>query len=736
MSGRLIADDAVERANQEPVRVSREVTSFGRALASPRGVLITVPLLILFVGVTLTVVGQRALADTSLSMARERFGEQSAFASQRIGQALEQADSVLDRMRDLERKPEDATDDFALALRDLIAGRPGMTQAYTAFPDGTFQGVYLESDGILRFQISRVGAGGGKFRHHTFSKTGLVWERDERTDYDPRRRAYYAVALKERARAWTAPYPFFTSQRTGITRVEPIYAANGTLLCINAVDFDTSALSAFMGRAEQSDTRSLVYAEGGVVLAYPTAAERIQKLKPTTHALNYKDIGDPLLDAFFSKAARAADDLGAGFVSLNVGGERFLGAVSPIGGAGGPRWHVVVFTPESSLLGALRRHRQESLVIAALALTLALLAAWTFARHIVRARRAVAVARAEADEATQRATELGSYRLVECLGKGGMGEVWRAEHRLLAREAAIKLINADLVRGKNSAEIQERFKREAQTIATLRSRNTVDLFDYGVTADGTFFYVMELLDGIDLESLIERYGPQRSARVVPLLIQVCNSLAEAHDAGLVHRDVKPANVFVCRAAEELDVVKVLDFGLVSAHKKPEGLPGPSAEASAAPTAAAPLTLEGTYLGTPTFIAPEQAMGLAVDNRADLYALGCVAWWLLAGRLVFPESDPIAQLSAHLTRVPPPLRPLVKGPLPAALEELIQACLRKEPAERPANARVIAEALRKISFEAGATWTLEESRAWWRAHVAAPKEVPLGSMDTVLSAARA
>ena len=739
MARRLIADELRAPADEPRDSLRPDASRFGKALASPRGVLVTVPLLVALVGVTLTLVGQQALADTSLSMARERFGEQSAFAGHRIAQALDHSDAVLDRMRDLGRRSDEAPDAFALALRDLVAGRPGMTQAYTGFPDGTFQGVYMESDGVLRFQTSRVGPEGGKFRHYTFGEKGLAWERDEPTDYDPRKRAYYDVAVRQLKRAWTAPYPFFTTQRTGVTRVEPIFGADGKMLCVNAVDFDASALSAFMARAERSDAHSLVYAEGGVVLAYPSAAERIQQLKPTTHSLNYRDIGDPLLTAFFEHGAQRADDLGKGFASVEVNGERILAAIAPIGGATGPGWHVAVLTPESALLGALLRHRLKSLLIAGVALGLALVAAWFFARHIVRARREVAKARAREAAATERAVELGSYRLVACLGKGGMGEVWRAEHRLLAREAAIKLIGAELMRGTHTAEIQARFKREAQTIASLRSRNTVELFDYGVTQDGTFFYVMELLDGIDLETLVERYGAQRPSRVVPLLIQACNSLAEAHDAGLVHRDIKPANIFVCRAADEVDVVKVLDFGLVLAGsddaeaRPPElrdtALPGVRTEGDLR------LTRAGTYLGTPTFIAPEQALGNGVDGRADLYALGCVAWWLLTGRLVFPDSDPMAQLSAHLTRAPPPLRPLADPRLPQALEELIVACLHKNPEERPADARLVAEALRKISFEDGDAWTLQESRGWWRAHAAAPKPaVQLGSMDTVLSAA--
>jgi len=720
-------------------------------------VLLTVPLLVALVGVSLTLGGQNALGRTSLSMARDRFVEQTTFVSQRMGQALEQAEPVLDRMRELgkDRSSSESADSYALVLRDLIAGRAGMTQAYVGFPDGTFQGVYIADDGILRFQESRVGAGAGKFHHYRFGPASMTWERDEPTDYDPRKRAWWSVALKEGKRTWTPPYPFFTTLHTGVTRVEPILGPKGEVKSVIAVDFDVSALSSFMARADSTGVHALVFADDGVVLAYPSAAARIAKLKPTSHALDYKDIDDPLLNAFFGKLPEWGQELRGDFARFECAGESMLATVAPIGGDTGPHWNVAVLVSEQSFLRALNMHRRTSLLIGALALVAGVIAGWFFARNIVRARRAVAIAREEAERATRKATELGSYTLVECLGKGGMGEVWRAEHRLLARHAAIKLINIELTRGQDSAQIQERFKREAQTIASLRSRNTVELFDYGVTGDGTFFFVMELLDGIDLETLTERHGPQPASRVVQLLIQVCNSLAEAHDAGLVHRDIKPANILVCRAADEVDVVKVLDFGLVLAPAQPveatpahptapTQLPAPPSQKppgsveSSSPTLSARLTAQGSYLGTPTFIAPEQALGLEVDARADIYALGCVGWWLLTGELVFPTNDPTAALVAHMTEIPRPLRPLVPGPLPEALEAVIVRCLAKEPKDRPASAREIAQILRGIAFESGEVWTSERGQSWWRElrSSAPPPRTPahsgIGVMDTILS----
>jgi serine/threonine protein kinase len=247
-------------------------------------------------------------------------------------------------------------------------------------------------------------------------------------------------------------------------------------------------------------------------------------------------------------------------------------------------------------------------------------------------RRAVGAARAQARSAEARARELGSYRLVERLGMGGMGEVWRAEHQLLARQAAIKLMRTEtLANPRTAAVVQERFRREAQTLAALRSRHTIELYDYGVTADGSFFFVMELLDGLDLAKLVRGHGPQPAARVIAILHQACQSLAEAHDAGLYHRDIKPANLFLCRAADEVDIVKLLDFGIVHAGDGSDAgqaalaievvsLPAPGREP--APGQSGPrLTQGGAVLGTPGYMAPEQASGKALDPRSDLYALG-------------------------------------------------------------------------------------------------------------------
>ncbi|MEE8462384.1 MAG: serine/threonine-protein kinase, partial [Acidobacteriota bacterium] len=234
-----------------------------------------------------------------------------------------------------------------------------------------------------------------------------------------------------------------------------------------------------------------------------------------------------------------------------------------------------------------------------------------------------------------RAREMGSYKLIELLGRGGIGEVWLAKHRLLARPAAIKLLNPQVLGSTADGSLNKlalkRFEREAQATAALGSPHTIRLYDFGTTEEGSFYYAMELLDGFDLESLVTRFGPVSPARAVDFLIQACDSLADAHHHGLIHRDIKPSNIYVCRLGIQFDFIKVLDFGLVKLDHDPSGQ-------------ATQLTREGLTTGTPAYLSPEVALGQGeVDARTDIYSLGCVAYWLVTGQLVF-KGDPHASRS--------------------------------------------------------------------------------------------
>jgi len=307
----------------------------------------------------------------------------------------------------------------------------------------------------------------------------------------------------------------------------------------------------------------------------------------------------------------------------------------------------------------------------------------------------------------RKARELGSYTLEERLGVGGMGEVYRATHRLLARPAAIKLITPAVLRsGRPDTEriVIERFRREAEAAATLRSPHTIELYDFGVADDGTFYYVMELLEGVDFEKLVKLFGPVPPARAIYLLKQACDSLGEAHSRGLVHRDLKPSNLFACRMGLEVDYVKVLDFGLVK--NDPRVAP-----------AQARLTAVDVISGTPAFMAPEMISdGDSVGPAADVYALGCVAYWLLTGKFVFEAPNTTAMLLRHLQSIPAPASASAPHLVPGALDALVLACLAKEPAGRPANAIELGRKLDACNVDSSA-WSEEMAQGWWLAHLA-------------------
>ncbi len=305
------------------------------------------------------------------------------------------------------------------------------------------------------------------------------------------------------------------------------------------------------------------------------------------------------------------------------------------------------------------------------------------------------------------ARALGSYELIEQLGAGGMGAVWRARHRFLAREAAVKLIRSEALGDTGSAAQAQlrRFEREAQATAALRSQHSIRLFDFGAADDGSFYYVMEL-EGRDLESLVKEFGPLPPARAMFLLQQVCHSLAEAHALGLVHRDVKPANIFLCRMGLEFDFVKVLDFGLVQTRR-------------ADPAAALTETLitAQQLIGTPAYMAPELILGREdVDRRADVYAIGCVAFYLLTGARVFAEGSQMQVLIDHVHTEPSPPSSRSAHPIAQEIDRLVLDCLRKDPADRPRDAAALLQRIRGAGLASG--WSNAHAQAWWEARLPA------------------
>ena len=302
------------------------------------------------------------------------------------------------------------------------------------------------------------------------------------------------------------------------------------------------------------------------------------------------------------------------------------------------------------------------------------------------------------DELLAEGTRVGKYRLLKKIGEGGMGEVWGAKHQLLARPAAIKLIRigTDSENKKNKVALQ-RFEREAKATANLLSPNTVRLYDFGVSDEGAFYIVMEQLNGMDIHTMIRKFGAMKAERVVYLLMQACRSLMEAHCQGLLHRDIKSQNLFVCRLGAEYDVLKVLDFGMVkNIDASKDNLE---------------LTNPNEIPGTATTVAPELLRQTDSDHRADIYSLGCVAYRMLTGKTVFQTTSVTQMLLNHVTEIPKPPSDMISLKIPKGLEKLVMACLQKNPDKRPKSADVLWGKLRDVQLKE--TWDQDRAKKWWQ-----------------------
>jgi tRNA A-37 threonylcarbamoyl transferase component Bud32 len=290
------------------------------------------------------------------------------------------------------------------------------------------------------------------------------------------------------------------------------------------------------------------------------------------------------------------------------------------------------------------------------------------------------------------AKQLGQYRLKRRLGSGGMGEVYLAEHQMMKRPCAVKLIRPEKA---GDPRMLARFEREVRATAKLSHWNSIDIYDYGRTADGTFYYVMEYLPGHNIGEIVQQYGPIPTSRAIYLLDQVCAALAEAHGIGLVHRDIKPANIFVAYRGGVCDVIKLLDFGLAK----------PTMDVTDAQ-----LTMAGTITGSPLFMSPEQATGDdAVDARSDIYSLGAVLYYMLTGQPPFTAENPLKVMIAHASQeVVPPTR--INPDIPRELEEIVLRCLEKDPEHRFQDVASLRAALRDVRLDD--PWSADLAAEWW------------------------
>lgn len=636
-------------------------------------------------------------------------------------QAFGAADPLLDHLSAVVRgaPDEDRVLGMMPRLLALATRRLGVTWVSVSYPNGTFVGVVRGEDDEFEAQITAVASlpeGGaspaelasrGVERRHGFDARGRMHETSRAPSaYDPRVRPFYRLALREGARVWTEPYTFLPDWHTGVTRAAPVFASDepgAPLLAVLTVDFDTDELTRLLGTPLYARSRTLVVTAQGVVLAaHGVALDVATDVPPSERPVpRLAALDDPVVVGMRGLFG-AGDERTA--ASLEVAGDAFRYDAQVVANLSGQRVFLLTAVPESDLYrAAIEQAQRGALTTGALTL-LGLLLAFAISASLAHHRRKRRAAERAARAAREQVKQLGRYELISLLGSGAMGEVYRARHTLLARDAALKLIKwreptqPHDRSGDVDARAEERRKRffdEAQRLASLHSLHTVTVHDFGVAEDGRYFLVMELLDGLDLASLVAYEGAQPAARVAAILAQVCDSLAEAHEAGLVHQDIKPANVFLCRIADALDFVKVLDFGLARAV-------GDRGETTGG----------ATIEGTPAFMAPEQIVGEPVGPAVDLYALGGLGFFLLTGEPPYPGSHREALYAQHVHGPLPTLPDAVAAHTPRMLAQVLTRCLAKRPENRPPSARALAQVLRKIAHDHEAEWSAADRERWW------------------------
>lgn len=571
-------------------------------------------------------------------------------------------------------------------LTAVIDSFPTVIWASFATPEGTYFSVYrwptedgaweirrtkrvIEDDDTTRFVEDRR------------EESDWVQIRDERAAlYDPRTRQWYhaAVAAPDVAR-WNRPRVFHSRGQLGLHHSmasrEP---ATRRVTGVWAMEFEAGPVSEYLsGLHTRPGTRIYVLNEDGLIVSSPDG-----ELVKDGAAVTAATTADQLLSRAWTQITTEKPEEGVVFEMMDqVVMFRRMPATS------GLPWYVIVTLPRDALHADTRDQARLSIAVGLVGIILSILltvGAATVLNRRVRERVLRAI----------NAAKIGNYQLIAKLGQGGAGAVYEAQHAMLRRPTAVKILLPRMSTPKDIA----RFEREVRMTCRLTHPNTVTVFDYGQTPDGRFYYAMELVDGVTLGKLLDFTGPLPPGRVIFLLQQVCAALAEAHEAGLIHRDIKPANLLVGEMGGRGDFVKIVDFGLVKEFR----------------SGADELTRENDFVGTPGFLAPEvQTLAIDVGPLADVYSVGAVAYTLLSDTEPFYADSPLAVYVKQQTTDPEPPSKWLDEALPTDLEALVMSCLSRDMDGRPPSAAALHEAL-SACRDAG-SWTAEDAAAWWEAH---------------------
>lgn len=547
--------------------------------------------------------------------------------------------------------------------------------------------VLIKQDGEYLVRQVTAGTGEALWQRWRDDAVAEEWTRQQVTP--PTERPWFQGATKNEPGSlfWTKPYKFLTSQEPGLS-VSTRWRGSEDHSLVVAFNIALTEISEFTTRRRPSRNGLIVVFDNqDNAIGLPPGARFADQADMLSAVLSpVKELGVPALQA--AMEAWEQRDRAEGVFQYRVpDGSAWWAGLERIKLDDTHSVWSAVMIPASDFLGSLPYIR--NMVLGGITIGGVVLAALVFGFSMRSIKRQMQAAMDQVER------KLGQYHLQEKLGEGGNGTVYRARHALLRRPTAIKLMNPEFAR---SEAARERFEHEVQVTSSLSHPNTIAIYDYGQTPDGTLYYAMELLVGRTLEQLVRGTGPLPAARVIHLLQQIAGSLAEAHGRGLIHRDIKPSNAILCERGGLFDVVKVTDFGLVKEIAQTDGN----------------LTHANVLIGTPLYMAPEIiSQPGAASPQSDLYALGAVGYYLVTGRNVFEGSGAVEICAKHLSEEPVAPSERAGRAVPHDLEAVILGCLAKDPARRPANATEVYKALAACADAAG--WAQDAARNWWQNH---------------------